>query len=247
MLFLGVSGEEEKPIQDVFVNQLGAKYPIVRVNKQDVAKYGIRAYPSVYVLDPNGVVWSVPDQGMPGDQQLEELLKTVTMAPKMPEDARYDPLRALWKKGEYLKVRDYLDKNLAAPNLDAAMKDVFTAQREQLDKRQEATLARIPTLAQGDDFAAAEDQLESIEKKWKGLPPAEAAAKERARYAADPAIKKELNASRALQKLVDSFDVGKVAQKKKLIEALGQFRKKYEGTQAAKAAEAKLTALAGKG
>lgn len=242
-----MSGEEEGPIQKIFVDQLGAKYPIVRVKKQDVAKYGIKFYPSVYVIDPSGNVFSVPDDRMPSEQQIEELLKTVTLGPKLPDEARYEPLRDLWKKGEYAKVRDYLDRNLAAPNLDAAMKEVFTAQREQLAKRQAAALARIPVLGQGPDYADAEDQLEKMEKQWKGLEPAEAAQKERARFLADPAIKKELLAGRALQKLVDSFDVGKVSQKKKLIEALQAFRKKYEGTQAAKQAEAKLTALTGTG
>lgn len=242
-----MSGEEEGPIQKIFVDQLGAKYPIVRVDKKDVAAYGIKFYPSVYVIDPNGNVFSVPDDRMPSEQQIEDLLKTATLAPKMPDDARYDPLRALWKKGEYQKLRDYLDKNLAAPNLDAAMKEVFTAQREQLDKRQESALARIPQLGQGPDYTAGDDQLERMEKQWKGLPPAEAATKERARMAADPTIKKELAAGRALQKLLDSHDTSKSSQRKKLLEALGQFRKKYEGTQAAKMAEAKIDALAGKG
>ncbi len=240
-----MSGEEEGPIQSIFVDQLGAKYPIVRVDKKDVAAYGIKFYPSVYVIDPNGNVHSVPEDRMPSEQQIEELLKTVSLAPKMPDDARYEPLKALWKKGDFPKVRDYLDKNLAAPNLDAAMKDVFTAQKEQLDKRAEATLARITRLGAGPDYAEAEDQLEKIEKQWKGMAPAEAAAKERARFVADAAIKKELTAGRALQKLIASHDLGKSSARKKLADALQAFRKKYEGTHAATLAEQQITRLAG--
>jgi hypothetical protein len=238
-----VSGEAESAIQGIFVDQLGAKYPLVRINKADVAAYGIKAYPSLYLLDPDGNVVAVPDDPDPSDSQIEELLKKVVAGPKLPKDARYDPLRSLYKKGELLKVRDFLDKNLAAPNLDAELKEVFTAQRANIDKRAESTLARVPVLGAGPDYAASEDALEKIEKQWKGMPPAEAAAKERARLLADPAIKKELAAGRALQKLLGSFDVGKVAQRRKLAEELGKFAKKYEGTYAGKQAQTKAGAI----
>ncbi len=238
-----MSGENDSAIQDIFVDKLGAKYPLVRVNKTDVAAYGIKAYPSAYVVDPDGNVVSTPDGGMPSDSTIEELLKKVVAGPKLPKDSRYDPLRSLYKKGEFVKVRDYLDKNLAAPNLDAGMKEVFTGLSENLKKREESTLARVTTLGAGPDYAASEDALEKIEKQWKGLPPADAAAKERARLVADPAIKKELAAGRALQKLLGSFDMGKVAQRRKLAEELGRFAKKHEGTHAAKQAQTKAEAL----
>jgi hypothetical protein len=242
-----VSGEAESAIQSAFVDKLGAKYPLVQIKAQDAAAYGIRAYPSVYVIDANGVVHSTPDENMPGDAAIEELLKGVSLPPELPADAAYDPLRALWKKGDPMKLRDYLDKALAAPALDAAMRDVLTAQQAELQKQQERAIARVQTLGAGPDYAASEDQLEALAKKWKGLPPADAAAKEKARLVADPAIKKELAAGRALQKLLAAHDVGKVSQRKKLVEALGPFQKKYEGTHAAKQAAGKLSALSGGG
>lgn len=240
-----MSGEDEKKIQDIFVDQLGAKYPLVKVDKKDVAPYGIKFYPSVYVIDPSGVVYSVPDDRMPSDDQIEELLKTVSLAPKLPADARYDPLRSMWQKGEFLKLRDYLAKMLAAPNLDAAMGEVFKGQQEALQKKQDATTARIAKLGAGPDYAAAEVQLEKIEKQWKGLPPADEAQKELARFGADATIKKELAAGRALQKLIAGTDLSKAGQRKKLGEQLQQFRKKNEGTYAATQAEKEITRLAG--
>jgi hypothetical protein len=239
-----VSREDEGAIQKVFVDELGAKYPIVKIKAGDSSPYGITGYPSAYVLAPDGTVVSTPSDGMPGDAQIEELLKTVSLAPKMPADKHYDPLRALWKKAEFLKVRDYLDKSLAAPNLDPAMKDVFTAQRAEFDKRLAAATARVTTLGQGPDYAEAEDKLDKIEKQWKGLEPATAAATEKARFLADAAIKKELTAGRALQKVVAAHDISKVAQRKKLGDALMAFSKKYEGTYAGKQATEQITRLA---
>jgi hypothetical protein len=240
-----VSGEDEGAIQKVFVDQLGAKYPLVKIKADAKGPYGIKFYPSVYVIDPDGNVFSTPGERMPSEQQIEELLQRATLAPKMPDDARYDPLRGMWKKREFLKLRDYLDKNLAAPNLDAGMKDVFTAQRAELDKRQQSALKRIESLGAGPDYAAAEEQLETIEKQWKGLEPSAAAAKERARFGADAAIKKEIAAGKALQKLLASFDMSKSSTKKKLIPELEKFAKKHEGTHAGKQAADKLAALGG--
>jgi len=237
-----VSDEDEGLIDKVFIQQLGAKYPFVKAKGVN-NKYGIKFFPSFFVIDSSGVVFSVPDDHEPSEQQIEELLKTASVGPKLPDDSRYDPLRSMWKKSEFAKVRDYLDKNLAAPNLDAGMKDVFTSQREQLQKRLDGTVARIGKLGEGPDYAAAMDQLEKIEKQWKGLPPADAATKELARFAADATIKKELAAGKALQKVMASFDAGKVAQRKKLLEALQQFRKKYEGTYAVKQADEQIAQL----
>lgn len=241
-----MSGEDEGTIQKVFIDQLGAKYPIVKIKAGDKEPYGIKGYPTAYLIDPDGNVVSSA-HALPSEQELEPLLERATLAPKMPADARYDPLRGLWKKREFVKLRDYLDKNLAAPNLDAAMKEVFTSQRAELDKRQQSAVKRIESLGAGPDYAASEDQLEILEKQWKGLEPATLAAQQRARFGADAAIKKELAAGRALQKLLASFDMSKSSTKKKLVPELEKFAKKHDGTHAGKQAAAKLAALNGDG
>ena len=89
-------------------------------------------------------------------------------------------------------------------------------------------------------------QLEKMEKLWKGLPPAAAAKEQLDAFGKDPTIKKELGASRALQKLVGRYDPSKIAQARKLAEELGKFAKKYEGTHAAKQAEVRRQRLSGR-
>jgi hypothetical protein len=243
---VGVSREAEGAIEDVFVNKLGAKYPLVKVDEKSVAPYGISFFPSVYVIDPDGNVFSVPDDRMPSEATIESLLARVSLSPKMPADKAYDPLRALWKKAEFLKVRDFLDKSLAAPGLADPAKAVYDEQRAHLDKKAEAAEKRIAALGAGPDFAASQEQLERIEKQWRGMAPATAAQKELQRFAADPAIKKELSAGKALQKLRSQFDPSRVAQRKKLAEALMAFAKKNPDTEAAKQAEAEAARLNGK-
>lgn len=62
---------------------------------------------------------------------------------------------------------------LAAPNLDAQMKEVFEAQQGELRKRIESQSKRADKLGEGPDFLAASEQLARMEKEWKGFPPAE--------------------------------------------------------------------------
>lgn len=234
-----MSDEDEGKIEETFVTKLGAKYPFVKAKGVNEA-YGIKFFPSVYCIAPDGTVYSVPDDRMPSEQTIEKLLEQVSLAPKLPKDPRYDPLRGMWQKHEYGKLRDWLDKMLAQPNLDAAMREVFDAQKAELAKKVDAQQQRVERLGAGPDFAASAEQLEKITRQWKGFPPADAAQKELDRFASDPAIKKELTAGRALQKLLDAHDTSKVSQRRKLVGELDKFRKKYEGTEAARKATAMM-------
>lgn len=232
-------------IEDTFIKKCGAKYPWVKAKGGVNEKYGIKFFPSVYCIDANGVVHSVPDDRMPDEGAIEELLKSASLAPKMPADSRYDALRAMWEKSDFVKIRDYLDKMLAQPNLDAAMREVFEQQKAALTKKAEAQLQRVETLGKGPDFTAAEDQLKRIEKAWKAFPAGDAAKKELERFGADAAIKKELAADKALQKLLGGYDLGKPKDVKKLLPELEKFAKKFEGTYAATQANAQRGKLAG--
>lgn len=231
-----MSDEQETLIESTFITKLGAKYPFIKAKNVNT-QYGIKFFPSVYCIDANGVVHSTPDDRMPSEGTIEELLKNVSLAPKLPADTRYAPVRTMWEKRDYGKLRDYLDKMLAQPNLDAAMREVFDQQRVELGKRIDAQVARVSRLGAGPDYVAATEQLERVDKMWKGLPPAEAARKELDRFAADATVKKELAAGKALQKVLASFDPGRVSQAKKLVVELEKFSKKYPGTHAAKQAD----------
>ncbi len=236
-----MSDENEDLIEKTFITQLGAKYPMVKAKGCNEA-YGINAFPTLVIIGPDGMVHS---QGHPSDSVIEELLKGVIMPPKIPDGAQFDPLRQMWKKHEYAKLRDYLDKLLPQPNLEAALREVYQASRDALTRHNEANAARAERLGQGPDYAAAEIALEKIVKLWKGFPAAEAAQKELTRFAGDAKIKKEVSSGKALAKVLGSFDAGKVSQRKKLIEALAGFAKKHEGTEAGKQAQEHLNRLQG--
>lgn len=239
-----MSDEDEKLIENTFITQLGAKYPWVRA-KGCNEKYAIKFFPSIYVIDPSGAIYSVPDDRMPSEAVIEELLANVSLMPKLPEGAAFDALRAMWQKREHLKLREHFTKMLAQPNLDATLREVYAAHQQELEKRSEAAVRRADKLGEGPDFLAASEQLQRLEKDWKGMPPAEAARKQLDRFASDAAIKKEVAASKALQKLLAQYDTSRVAQVKKLIPELEAFAKKYAGTLASKQAEEQRKRLGG--
>ncbi|MEZ6037351.1 MAG: hypothetical protein R3F29_07715 [Planctomycetota bacterium] len=234
-----MSDENENLIEDTFITKLGAKYPFIKAKNCNTI-YGIKAFPSFFGIDPDGNVFSTADDRMPSEAQIEEMLKRVTLAPKMPEGAQYDPVRTLWKKKDYQKLGDYLDKMLAQENLDADMRQVFEAQKATLEKRAESQQKRVAALGQGPDYLAAKDSLEKIAKEWKGFEVAEQAKSELARFAADSQIKKEIAALKALDKLCSKFDQSNANQMRKLHLELPKFIKKYEGLHAAQKAQAML-------
>lgn len=240
-----MSDEPENLINDIFITKCGVKYPFVRstgVNE----KYGIRFFPSVYCITPDGQILTVPDDRMPAEAMIEEQLKNVSLVPKLPADSRFDVLRGFWEKREHKKLADYLDKMLAQDGLDAELRTIYDGQRTELGKRGERAAARIAGLGKGPDYAEAQAALEKIAKDWKGLPPAEAAQKELARFGKDPAIQKELTAGKALAKLLEKFDATKSSQRRKLIEELMELSKKYSGTTAAAKAQQLRVDLASK-
>jgi len=236
-----VSDEEEGLIDD-YVQKLGAKFPIVRAPK-GMSTYGGTFYPSTFTVGPDGQILTAPADRMPADSQLEEQLAGVSLAPKLPDDPRYDAVRQFWQKREHKKLADYLDKMLAQEKLGEEMRTVLTTQREELNKRIERQGARVQTLGQGPDYTAASNALEKLARDWKGLAPADAAEKELDRFGKDPAIKKELAAGRALEKLLAAHDTTKLAQARKLVDELVKFRKRYEGTNAATRASELQTQL----
>ncbi len=239
MLLIGVSDEDEKLIEETFITSLGAKYPFVKA-KGCNDKYGVSGFPTVVLIGPDGIVKHF-DNGTPSESMIEELLKDAILPAVVPAEPRYAPLKALWQKRDHAKVRDWIDKALAAPNTDAPMKEELEKQRADLGKRAEAAVARVEQLGKGPDYAAAQDQLEKPEKSWKGFPAADAARAQITRFSTDATVKKEVAAGKALRKFLAGFDPSRDQELKKLVVELPKFAKKWEGTYAAQQATKQAT------
>lgn len=242
LIVLGVSSEPEATIQDQFVTGMRAVYPWVKSN--DFAeKWKIEYLPSCYCIDAFGNLHSLADWWVPDEATIEELLQALPLPPKLPPEKLYDPLRPLWAKSDFARLREHLEKLLAMPKLEAAAREVLLGQKQALEERQQKWLERATQLGARPDYASAASELERIEKSWAGLPPALAARKELDRFAADAKIKAEVDAGKALYKLMAGVDTGRIPALRKVIVDLDKFRKKYKGTWAGTTADAHHTRL----
>jgi hypothetical protein len=226
-----VSDEAEGLIEKTFLTGLRAEYPFIKA-KDVVKKFGIKFLPATWVLDANGSIVTLPDVGPPDDTLIETLLQGLPVEPRVPEGAKFEPLRQLWLKGDFARLQDHLDKTLGLPKLDDDLRAACEGQKEALAKKQERTLARLAQLGQGPDYTAQFDELEAIEKAWPGLPPAAKAREVLDRFEADDKIKVEIATGHELWKLLNSVDTSRLPALRKVIEDLDKFRKKHEGTYA---------------
>ncbi|MAD33276.1 MAG: hypothetical protein CMJ88_05915 [Planctomycetes bacterium] len=235
-----MSDEQEDKIEKTFIDGLGATYPMAKIKPSATADYKVKFYPSFYCLAPDGTVHSTPDDRMPSEESIEKLLEDVSLAPKLPDDARYAPVRKMWEKRDYSKLDSYLQRMLGADKLDADMREVFEGQQEVLAKKASKQLARVQSLGAGPDFLASRAALERIKKDWRGFDAAKQATAELKRFSKDSQIKKEIAASKALAKLEGKYDPSRIAQARKLQDALRKFADRYEGTYAGEQAKKKL-------
>jgi len=232
-----VSGESENTIEDKFVNGLGARYPLAKIKATAKTAYGIRAYPSYRLIAPDGTVHS---HGKPDHATIERLLEDVTLAPKMPDEPRYAPVRQMWEKKQHKKLRDFLSKMVQQPKLDEQMREVYQQQLDELESRATRAAARVGKLADGPDYLRAKTTLETLQKDWRGFDVEKAAAAELKRFSKDATIKKEIAASKSLAKLRKKYPATTISKVKKLREALRKFADKHEGTYAGEQARKQL-------
>lgn len=237
-----MSDESESEIEKTFINQLQAKYPIVKAKGSVDQLYGVTGFPTIFTVDANGNLHS---RGMPSSATLETLLQGASMTPKMPADARFDAVRGMWQKKEHAKLRDWLAKQLAQDKgkLDPELREQFTAQLSTLERRAKGQSARVAALGQGPDYLQAKQQLETIAKQWRGFAAADEADREIKRFAEDATIKKEISALKALQRLTANYDTSRLAQARKLGIELTKFAADHEGTFAARKAQEQAAQL----
>jgi hypothetical protein len=241
-----VSDEPVFKIEKDILRAWEVNYPFVKGNDV-VKKYRVRFVPCTYSIDSNGEVASVPDGWLPDELVIDEMLHDVVKPAPLPDIKVYDPIRTLWRKHEFAKLREGIDKIVALPEQSAEVKETLGVLSAALDKKQAETLARVEELGRGPDYAGGTIQLERIERAWKPLPPAVEARKHLDRFASDEAIKKEVSVGKLLAKVMTEVDTSKPAVLRALTEELNQFRKKYADYFAGKQALREFTRLAGRG
>lgn len=240
-MIVGVSDEDEGKLEE-YVKTKSPGFAIVRAPGA-MESFGGRFYPSFFTIGADGTILTTPEERIPSNEQIEEALASVVTLPDLPDDSRFSALRKDYEKRRFKKVAEYFDRMLAQETLDLELRMILEAQRARFLVQMQAQIDRIEKLQEGPDYRAASRQLEALSRDYKGLPVGAAADAALARFEKDATIKKEIAAGDALAKLLERFDQTKSGDRKKLLDGLQQFRKKYKGTRAAEDAARQLSEI----
>jgi hypothetical protein len=202
---------------------------------------GSKGIPHAYLVDAAGKVVS---DGIPNDQQLEELLaEAFDPALGKQLDKKLASAVKAYGKGTIGKAWT------AAGKLAASEERGIAADAKFLTDKAEAYSAFVKSLVEAGieskDYGIVYDDLATLTDDFAGMPDAAWAATKKAELDKDPAVKNELSAAKALGKAqAKEADAGGKAKKLKgAISAYTKLVKKYAGTKAAEQAEAALKRL----
>src|SRR5690606_33490182 len=191
--------------------------------------YGGRGYPTFVLIGGDG---SVLSYGMPSNSQIEAALETVQLVPELPEDRKFDPLRRLLKKRGLKAIGAWLEATLAAGAPTAEIRAVAAEQKADFDRRVASASQRVARLAEGPDYLRAEHKLEEIARDFEGLPPGREAEAVLDRFDDDDHIRSEIKALKYLERVLRQYDPTRIAQRRKLADALREFQRRYADTYA---------------
>lgn len=204
VVVIGITNEP-KGLVDAFVAKNNAKYPIVVESSDSFAGYEAKAYPSQFVIGPDGRI-----AGNTFDPALvDSLLPKQHVAPKLPERATA-AAKAL-EKGKYADVRKALEAFAAGKN---SVDEIKAAEdfMKWIDDTGTSVLADAAAADKAGSAADAADTYAGLIADYAGLDAAVKADDALKALLADPAKKKEVDGAKALDKVRDEAR-GKPAKK----------------------------------
>jgi len=190
---LGVSNEPKKLVTET-VQKTERKYAIaiVKGEKTD-AFYGVKGYPSAYLVDARGrVVWA----GHPGgleEKTISDALAKAAVVGQLPD--AYKDINKQLQKLELGKAWDAAGKALASKSGDKDLERVRSEIEGALKKRMDQAKAA----AAAQDFGEAVDLYEEVMTDFEGMPTVDAKTPHDA-ILADPNAKDDLAAAAQMKK-----------------------------------------------
>jgi len=224
-----------------FILKHNITYPVAISKKtQD---YGSGGIPHAYLVAPDGkVVWDGHPASLPNGTVEKLLSKTKDFyARKVVRQLK--PAASAFSKGKLAEAEKLAEQVREAASDNAVIDDAKYVIGRVATVRN-AWTARIERGTKDGLFADVIEALKKIEKHFAGTRGAADATAKIAELNADPTVKAELKASKALDKLYKENQKASSRKKKQaLAKKVERFQKKYAGTKAADRAEHFLRAL----
>jgi hypothetical protein len=243
--------DEAVDLVEPYVEQLDLNFTVAAGSHSSGA-YGVTGIPHSVLIDAQGnVAW----QGSPYELS-KAVIKKALKGAKRPKtdflalhyaaevDARVSKSVELAGDGELAAALKEADAVLADDKATEAQKKDATGLKDAIEKHVKALTDQAERLVKARDPDRAIRVLDGVAKE---LPSSEAGAKAKKRIDeinADPKMKAEIDAAKALERLKDQIRPLKRDKAKPKIE---EFVKKYEGTKAAERAKFQLQTIKSKG
>ncbi len=233
---LAITSEDAEKIEP-FVPQKGITYSVGLISEQ--TPYGSGGIPHAYLVAPDGTVaW----EGHPAsltEGEIEKHLKKVKEFHLRPLDAALKPASAAFTKGDLGAAEQLAKDALRASEADAQH---VISRVEKYRAYWKHEVAEGEKLGSYDRVFAA---LDRVSKHLKGTEDATWADAREKELKADPAVKKELAASKELDKIAaEKADAGDRPKKiAEVAERLEKFLKKHTGLKTAARAQQMLDGL----
>lgn len=214
---------EGKKLVTETVEKTGREYPVAIIKGEDVDEaYGIRGFPTAYLLDTRGrVVWT----GHPGnfeEGKLKALLAKSASVEPLPD--KFKDVNKLLRKRELGKAWEAAGKALASAAGDKDLERLRADVEKALDKQIEMAEAAAKAADYGEAVAIYDEAAEV----FAGMPKAADATAARKAIEADPAAKDDLAASSQLKKADAEVRKGEWDKAAPIWKAVA---KKYAGTK----------------
>ncbi len=231
LVVLGVSNEDASKVES-WVTEHGAEFPVV-IEETDSAKdYGIKGFPSSFVVGADGnIAWSGSPSAINGGV-LDDLLKKVVYFPDLPK--ALNPVRKALKKSKYASAHALLTKTIDSGKLSEEDAAIATKMRDWIDTSADDTMTGAAKKVEKGKIYSAWMAYDGLAKDYKGLPVATRAQDCAKELLADKAHKKEIDAGKKFAKIRKKLSG---MSPKKAIKALKPLTgKKYADTEAGKKA-----------
>ena len=228
---------QDRSAVDKFIEETGAKHPIVIEDGDSMRTYGATGWPTSFLIDPGGRI--VHRDNVIPDSKITELLESVKILPDIPKS-----LKAVGKA---------LDKEKFGDALKKVTKEIEKGKLEDADKTAaEGIAAWIQWYAESNLEGAAKDSekgkhyaawrlYEDVADWFKGTAEGERAAKLAKEMLADDAKKDEIKAGDKLAKI--KLKIRDMSPKKAIKALQPMTGKKYKDTTAGKEAAALIAQL----
>ncbi len=228
LVVVGVTNEPSSLVEKD-VEKSKFEHPTVMVSGEETDRvYGIKAFPSGFLVDAEGVVVWAGHPGELDDDTLKKALGGVVVSPPLSEEHKaIDELR---RSRKYGKAHAALLKALAKSPDDAELKAAADHLVAQLDRRMQGAKQALDA----GEYGRAMKLYQEVTDDFAGMPGADEAKPAAAALKKDKAAADDLAAAAKLEDAEEKWIEGDL---EKALDAYASIAKKYPDTPSGKRAE----------